>query len=301
MKRKKMISMFSIMITSILFAGCGKTTEPEKTEPTAQEIADAVKAEVDAAVAELNEYTDQINSEIEEMKTEIAEETETDVETEEKTIIQSAYFDSTDYEAYENIVRSGVWDELYAAIKEFDPQEDDPAYMVLQYLDPVMEHWDSISIEYDDFDNLSRFYYGDLKDLSSTIHFVPFASSNEPKIFVKVGFYADDWIFFDDIKLNTDESYHAGWSRTIDKVEDVTNGGILEYLIYSLEDKDIEQFFTSETHKIRFFNRDNEKHYDFDLSDQEVEAFEVIKDFYWVRNDILDTAYDYYKEKEVAQ
>lgn len=221
------------------------------------------------------------------------------------SVSENDFFSNIDKEEYYSNYHSGRYDLIYedvlGYINEYTPIDTDNAYTLKEILDPVMEVWDDVAINYDSFEEQASFYCNGVQNISQTIHFVPYATTKDRNIFVSVGFMSDDWLFTDDIQIKTSDDYIRLYSP-ITETQDVLNGGMIQEMFsYSFDDDDIAEFNTSNSHVMRFSNDDSGRYLDFTMTKEEEHAFDVISRFWNVRNQLDDLAYNYYRRLEQQQ
>lgn len=210
------------------------------------------------------------------------------------------FFSSFDnYDEFNSYVVSGQYDIIYDMaskhIQNTDISDNDNAYTLLSTLQPIKDIWDEIDIRYDEVENYATFYYKGLDSISDSCHFVPYSTSVDRNIFVLSGFYNDDWIFFDNLLIESNDSPLKP-STFRDKIEEVKNNGVIyEAQVYTFDDSDINTFNTLDSHNIKFKNDRNQSELTYLLSSDEESAFDAISKFWDIRNAISNLAYSYYK------
>lgn len=168
-------------------------------------------------------------------------------------------------------------------IEEKQPKSVDSVYSILELAQGIADLEDVLTPVTDEFTNETTIYYGDLQDISSSVHLVPYFSKHE--MYFRVGFINSDWIFFDNaiLKYGDDSNDTHDFSND-EKREVLGNGNVLEYIddrIYS--DEEIEEIIENidNEFKIRFYG-ENDKTLDYTLSQQEKDAIELIYRYYRV-------------------
>jgi len=207
------------------------------------------------------------------------------------------YFLSTDAEKYKIACIEGRYDDIFYDVQSYientNPPSYDSAYIIQSSLSPIMDDWENIEVQYDSVEKYALFYYTNVNSINNNIHFVPYATSNERNIFVLMGFYDSDWLFFEHIILSSDENIL--FSTTNNKIEDVIDGGkIYEADTFSLNDNDLQEILSHSNYTIRFKAQDD-TFKDYEISAEEYEAFVSIAKFQNVRNILSDLLYHFQK------
>ncbi len=205
------------------------------------------------------------------------------------------YFLTIDAEDYEVACKEGRYNDILADVQSYivstSPPSYDSAYELISVLTPIVEHWDSIEINYDSIEKVAIFTYAGVNKINSNIHFVPYATTNEKLIHSLIGFYDSDWIFFEDIIISSNENIEI--SASYDKLEKVANNGqIYEAYDTTFENDNIEELLSSPTHTIRFVAKDG-SFKDYMMSDKEYEALVTIAKFQNVRNNLSDLQFHF--------
>ena len=172
------------------------------------------------------------------------------------------------------------------------PTENDSCYKIQRVINDCKEidNFKNIVIEHDDVENDTKVFYSGLDSISRNNNFVTYIE--EKSVFTKVGFIADDWIFFDEIIISngTDKFEHSykSYDITTDVLDD---GSITEWNRIIVSDKE-EDIILSENSNvtIRFKNDEDDKYLDHQLTETEIQAFSVIRELH-----------DVYKSLEYAE
>lgn len=206
------------------------------------------------------------------------------------------YFLYADIEEYKLACKEGRYDDILSDVQTYidnaNPPSYDNAYILQSILLPIVEDWEYIEVQYDPVENYAKFFYTDTNSINANVHFVPYASTNEKKIRLLIGFYDSDWLFFDRITISSNENIRISASDD-GKIEDVMNGGkIYEAYDISLDDDDLEELLSSEEHIIRFESK-NGTYKDYEMSDKEYKALSSISKFQDVRNILSDLLFHF--------
>ena len=177
-------------------------------------------------------------------------------------------------ERFRLLINRGAFAELHELvsthIERYGAQIYDSAWILLNYLEPMMAQLDQIEIIYDDFDDVATIFYIGLTNISSTHNFIPYTTTRNNGFNIKVGFYNDEWIFADRarVRLENGETVQISMSRPI---RDVVRGGIRETFSTSIIN---DSLLESRPIAIRFEGRDRQL--DIDLTPAEQNALEVV-------------------------
>ncbi|MEY8324537.1 hypothetical protein AALB47_11580 [Lachnospiraceae bacterium 54-11] len=209
------------------------------------------------------------------------------------------YFLHADIDEYKNACTEGRYNDILsdvqAYIADVNPPEYDNAYILQTILLPICENWESIDVRYDDIEKNATFFYSGLNSITENTHFVPYAKTNEKEIHSLIGFYAPDWLFFDNIIISSDENINISTSKN--KIEEVIAGGtIYEAYDVSLDDDTLEQLCQSQNHTLRFKGK-NDNYKDYEMTATEYEALITISKFQNVRNILSDLLFHFQKRQ----
>ena len=200
------------------------------------------------------------------------------------------YFLFTDIDEYKNACTEGRYNDIFSSVHSYidstNPPVYDNAYILQSILTPIYEDWKNIDVQYDSVEKNAFFYYSDVNTISDSIHFIPYAKTNEKEIHAIIGFYDSDWLFFDEIIISSDENLTVSVSKN--KIEEVINGKtIYEAYDITLDNDTLEQLLQSPIHTLRFKGK-NDSYKDYEMTDREYKALITIAKFQNVRNILSD-------------
>ena len=100
---------------------------------------------------------------------------------------------------------------------------------------------------------------------------------NDGGITLTAGFCDSDWLFFDEVTISLEDQENITHSFDFYEVNrEVINYGIKESVAYTPTSEEIEKFINSSNGIIRFKNSGDEKHLDFQLSTDEIQAVNTL-------------------------
>lgn len=222
---------------------------------------------------------------IEEYEKRTAAETESE-EVQEEPAAYNDFFDQyDDASELQRMVRTQEISQFYDLVVDYientNPKSSDSAFELKEVMEPIVSDWESFTIVSDSFKDATYVYYGDIKEITDDVHFVPryAAGSSVPGegFQITMGFYADDWLFFDEV--NFYGGYYVIDDGTSKKIQDVIKGkGIYEALTYYYyEDSFDDEDWDPEGLTAIQFENDEHETLEFELSDEEREAFDKMQ------------------------
>ena len=152
-----------------------------------------------------------------------------------------------------------------------DPPKDHASYKILELLENFSEYQGLYSVEFDEVEDTAYVFYKDITDISDSTHLV--TRLNDGGITLTAGFCDSDWLFFDEVIISLEDQENITHSFDFYEVNrEVINYEIKESVAYTPTSEEIEKFTNSSNGIIRFKNSGDEKHLDFQLSTDEIQA-----------------------------
>jgi len=181
-------------------------------------------------------------------------------------------------EQFDQFMRSGnfvgIRDLANAYIEHNNPDEQDSVWAVLNYLEPLLENIDRVTIVHDTFNNVATIFYSGLTDINLTHSFVPYTGTRS-RLGIMVGFHNNGWIFADRARIRLENGETVSVIMGRDATTDVIRGGeIREFVRLNPSSRQLEQLLASRPYIIRF--EGNERQLDRTLTEAEQNALEII-------------------------
>lgn len=174
--------------------------------------------------------------------------------------------------AYESQNFQAVLDAVNQYISQNDTVDTDSAYEIINLAQPAADAMKNCVVEKDDFEGTYLIYYKGVQEISDSVAVVPTSYHTERG--GKIGFYAQDWLFFDRLQIKVDDSiiFDADFDSD-EKITEVISGGrIYEGIDCSNYQIDYAAIGAAQTASIRFENTETGKHIDHMLSAAEIKA-----------------------------
>lgn len=182
-------------------------------------------------------------------------------------------------------------------IDDFHPSSDDPVHRLLEITNELSVLVGRCSLIIDSVDNKKTLYYGGVEELSDGCNILPSlqgsTSSYLPgSMYIKVGFYAQDWLFFESVKLTFTDVETRAWTgswKSYNLTRDVLGGGSIFEASpsVSLNSSDVETFASSTADVLRFRGAD-EKNRDHQVTEAEQEALKTLAQIYTLSQEAKD-------------
>jgi hypothetical protein len=207
-----------------------------------------------------------------------------------------------DSKPLQDLIRTQHIQELYDTVCEYidsnNPGETDHAVKIKNIIEPVVAELDKYIVVRDRFKDANYVYYGDITEITDTVHFVPHADYGSDiggtGFNITMGFYADNWLFFD--KVNFLGNPYLNYQYSSEKIEDVVDGGIYEEKTFTYYTPECFEnaFDKVDLSTIQFENSSRKETLEVELSDEEREAFEKIKVYVIMIEELFDMVSGYY-------
>ncbi len=140
-------------------------------------------------------------------------------------------------------------------IETENPGDGDSAYQINETLSEIHALLQLCDFVVDDFDGTTKVYYKGVSEISESINFIPYFKTGDydfrydGEMYFRLGFVADDWLFFERIYFKYDDTIVDRKWRSDREV--IGGGNILE-----IADNESDQFVKEREHPI-FFTSDN--------------------------------------------
>ncbi len=166
--------------------------------------------------------------------------------------------------------------DVQAYIDEYAPSEGDHAYDALIYLNGMKDAAEHFDLVMDEFDGTVYLVYPGLNDISPDACIVPYITPEDDSA-AKIGYVADDWVFFDTIAISLNQTIIYENEFESYEVENVVeNKTVSEWITISppvfFDDQYKEMMLESSSTVIRFSNTSRGTKYDHRLTDAEMQA-----------------------------
>ena len=179
---------------------------------------------------------------------------------------------------YDQLMRAGdfigIYNLVIAYIEDGNLYEQDSAWSILYYLEPILEYIDRVTIIHDTFNNTATIFYRGLYDVSMQHSFVPYTGTRSG-LRIMVGFHNNGWIFADRARIRLEDGSTVTITMGRDSTRDVIRGSeIREFVRFNPSSRQLEQLLDSRPYMIRF--EENERQLDRTLTESERNALDVI-------------------------
>lgn len=188
---------------------------------------------------------------------------------------------------------TGIIELANAYIETNAPAETDTAYQLIELANQANAILESCSVVSDDFEETVTVYGSGADSITSDTNIVPYLEGYDLK--VKLGFYASDWIFFDEVKVKVGGDEYVSFYFDHFNVAREVGDGISEIATTSIKEDELEQIANAEFPVMRFIGED-EKTRDHELSESEITACNTILNLSVVRGNIADVVNAYKEE-----
>lgn len=199
------------------------------------------------------------------------------------TLLQEYECQDPDTELVDETVRKAIqaalakydYNTIQALIEEHVPATNERHLPLTALISEGQAIMAKCSVTYDAIEKDTLVTFGTLDGISDTIHMCTYIDNDIPK--TTFGFIEDDWIFFDRIYFAGDniETIYFSCEKTI---TDVLKGG------HVLEAKTLDMGYyeriimsTAVNPVVRFKNERKNKHYDYAVSQDEMDAFRMLR------------------------
>ena len=208
------------------------------------------------------------------------------------------FFMTMDEERYGQLARSGQYDVLYNEVTKYiaenNPPDYDNAYYLLEYLTPIMEQWNELVIQYDDFEEKGRIYYKNVEEISETTHIVPYVATNKKGVEVEIGCIGSDWIFFDKVEISGSPDNVKIYNSKSGDREVLDDARVYEWISTDLREEECEHIQKSDERTIRFKNTSNGKYVDYTISEDEVLSISILQSLNEMPRKIEDLCHSFW-------
>ena len=171
---------------------------------------------------------------------------------------------------------ANILDAVDAYIDNERPLNTDNAFKIKNIVREIVELMAKCSNVVDEFEGEATLFYAGIDEITQDTCFVPSISGNDD-IDVRVGFVADDWLFFDHIRIKVTDDEYITDSFKNNTIRDVLSGGkIKESAIFYCDDEDANEILNATvTPTLRFDGKDD-KVRDHTISAEELEALKTL-------------------------
>ncbi len=211
-----------------------------------------------------------------------SKETNSDIYRSTKTLPKDLFETEEDYEHIKNLVDTFSFNELLELTNNYlekNPESKGNAYSINRILTSNERILDYIKIAknyYDNVEQRSYVYYPGVEEINSNTHFISYIDEKEPK--AEFGFEASDWLFFDQIIISSSDDDPIKIDIDyFDVNRDILSGaGIMEKTKPRLlSNIDLIPFIDSKEIIIRFKSTETEDYLDFEITSEEIQAYEM--------------------------
>lgn len=213
----------------------------------------------------------------------------------------SFFSDKENRLAYDELYKSYRYSELKECVQAYidnnEITDDDVAYTILEYIEPVIAFESEWAIVYDEFDNTYLLIFNGADKLSSSNSVK--VSLSKTHLDIKIGFRKNGWLFFDKVALSIDgeKAYTASIKNRTDNI--ISGNTIEEYCSCSFYDNILESIGKAETVILRFSNKKSGENYDHTLSQTEKNALYCGYLLRVNNRDLSDLLYHYRRDNNI--
>ena len=193
---------------------------------------------------------------------------------------------------------SGITDLANSYIETNSPAETDTVYQFITLAEQANAALEGCSVESDEFDDTVVAYGNGVEKITGDTNIVPYLEGYSLK--VKLGFYASDWIFFEDVKIKVGEDDYVSFYFDYFNVDREVDNGISEIATTRLEEDDLAKIVNAEAPVMRFLGKD-EKTRDHELTQEEMAACSAILNLSTARKNITDTINAWMDENGISK
>ena len=201
---------------------------------------------------------------------------------------------------YNSIKVRELYNYVYSYIAIVNPDESDSAYQIMNMLDEAKDAIEAMDEQIDSFDGSRSFTLCGVDEISEKYSVVPYYTESE-WLMVRVGFIAEDWVFFDKIAFSVDgEVVRSCVNSKNDKTyRDVIKGGhVREYDRHAadfLSKDEVVKIKNGDKVIVRFSNTDTKKYFDHELLPEEKDALYYQQQLLYIRIQMSDLYWNYSK------
>ena len=192
-----------------------------------------------------------------------------------------------------------------AYLEDVDASEDDVAHEIHELALRGAELVEIVDVDIDDFNGQITVYYPGIREISSSVHIVPFIRPEPERVHgraaprvranfdITKGFVRSEWLHFDRTELRMSDGQIV-WRNyeASDKSEDVVSEGVREEarrwnfgLFHAVRGSGYTHRFANDMdinydHVLRFVNRTRDENFDVTLSQAEISALSTIAELF---------------------
>ena len=194
-------------------------------------------------------------------------------------------------------------------LEENFERDNDATYEIRELATRGIELLEHVDLVVDDFDGQVTVYYSGVREIGSTVNIIPYIRPGEvgynPRFanahfHLSMGFYRDDWLFFDRTELRMSDGFIREWNHSsYDTHTDVIDGGTVREMItleWSLANARTgtilyfrDRMNVNYDHVLRFRNRDTDENLDFTLSNAEISALTILAEIFNIMGILRET------------
>lgn len=145
----------------------------------------------------------------------------------------------------------------------------DSVHRISDLTNEAIHLMNNCTIEEDKVEKKVMVYYASITEITEKYHLVSYCSGSNYR--TVAGFEEPDWIFFDQITISGDNVDPTS-SYTFRTITDVLDGKITEHVEIGFDEEEMENLKSIENPMIRFKNEDDGKHYDYPISQSEIDG-----------------------------